>query len=122
MTQAPSQHLDIDAPETSALETQELNLPEAVDTGARKPGGKFDILMETNVDIIAHLGETRMAARDVLELGPGAVVTLDRCAGEPVDLILNGVRFATGHLVVVGNQLGIRVKDILAPAQPGGEG
>jgi flagellar motor switch protein FliN/FliY len=60
-----------------------------------------------------------MAARDLLQLGPGAVVTLDRQVGEPVDLILNGVRFATGHLVVVGDQLGIRIKDILAsPAPP----
>jgi flagellar motor switch protein FliN/FliY len=54
----------------------------------------------------------------VLELGPGAVVTLDRVAGEPVDLILNGECFATGNLVVVGDRLGVRIREILSlPAE-----
>jgi flagellar motor switch protein FliN/FliY len=97
-----------------AVEVHEARLPEAVDTGARAPGGKMDILLDTAIDVTARLGEARMPARELLQLGPGAVVTLDRQAGEPVDLILNGVRFATGHLVLVGDQLGIRIKEILA--------
>jgi flagellar motor switch protein FliN len=70
--------------------------------------------------VTASLGEARLVAREFLRLGPGAVVALSRQAGEPVDLVVNGVRFATGDLVVVGEQLGIRIREILSPAEAGG--
>jgi flagellar motor switch protein FliN/FliY len=121
MTQLPPEPVE---PETAtppaAVEVQEARLPEAVDTGARVPQGQFDILMDTTVEITAILGDARMPARDLLQLGPGAVVKLEKQAGEPVDLILNGVRFARGTLVVVGDRLGIRIREILAT--PGASG
>ena len=55
--------------------------------------------------------------RELLEMGPGSVLKLDRQVGEPIDLFLRGVRFATGHLVVVGDHLGVRIKEILATCQ-----
>jgi len=117
MTQAPSVHMEPELESADApQEVQAAELPEAFDTGARRPAGQFDVLLDTAVEITAHLGAARLPARDVLTLGPGAVLTLDRQAGEPVDLILNGVRFATGHLVVVGDRLGIRLREILGPA------
>jgi flagellar motor switch protein FliN/FliY len=99
-----------------ATEVQTAELPEAADSGARVPGGQLDIILDTAVEVSANLGDARMPARELLELGPGAVITLDREAGQPIDLILNGVRFATGNLVVVGDRLGVRIKEILAPA------
>lgn len=96
------------------VEVSAINLPNATDTGARVHAGQLDILLDTTVEITVRLGDARMPARQLLELGPGAVVRLEKIAGEPVDLLLNGVCFAKGHLVVVGDQLGVRIRDILA--------
>jgi flagellar motor switch protein FliN/FliY len=115
MTQAPVADTEPQAAAAQpTVEVHDAQLPEAFDTGAKAPGGQMDILLETTIEISAWLGDARMPARDLLQLGPGAVVTLDRQAGEPVDLILNGIRFATGHVVVVGDQLGIRIKEVFA--------
>jgi len=120
MTRAPARELE--RPPAAAVhseepvEVQTAELPEAADSGARRPAGQLDIILDTAVEVSANLGEARMPARQLLELGPGAVITLDREAGQPIDLILNGVRFATGTLVVVGDRLGVRIKEILAPA------
>jgi flagellar motor switch protein FliN/FliY len=116
MTPAPATETAPQADLAPPVEAQNLELPPAVDSGARVPGRKLDILMETAVDITASLGEARLLARDFLRLGTGAIVTLSRQVGEPVDLILNGVRFATGDLVVVGDQVGVRIREILSPA------
>jgi flagellar motor switch protein FliN/FliY len=122
MTRAPARELERPAAANAAavadepVEVQSVELPEAADSGARVPGGQLDIILDTAVEVSANLGDARMPARELLELGPGAVITLDRQAGQPIDLILNGVRFATGNLVVVGDQLGVRIKEILAPA------
>ncbi|MBM4019534.1 MAG: hypothetical protein FJ288_14650 [Planctomycetes bacterium] len=112
MTQAPSANVNDPAGAAAAL-VQDVQLPEAADTGAKVPGDKMDILLDTTIEITAYLGQAQMPARDLLQLGPGAVVRLERQLGEPVDLILNGIRFATGHMVVVGEQLGIRIKEVL---------
>jgi flagellar motor switch protein FliN len=115
MTQIPSEPVQPQAAAPSALvDVQDAQLPEAVDTGARAQAGQFDILMDTVVEVSAYLGNARMSARDLLQLGPGAVVKLERQAGEPIDLVLNGARFARGTLVVVGDRLGIRIREIFA--------
>jgi flagellar motor switch protein FliN len=120
MTRAPVreyEHATAVADEMDApVEIQTAELPEAVDSGARVPNGQLDMVLDTAVEVTAELGDARLPARDLLELGPGAVVTLDREAGQPIDLILNGIRFATGTLVVVGDKLGVRIQEIVAPA------
>jgi flagellar motor switch protein FliN len=120
MTQLPSEAVEPQAAAPAPqVDVQDAQLPEAVDTGARVPPGQFDILMDTVVEVTAYLGEARMSARDLLQLGPGAVVKLEKQAGEPIDLVLNGARFAQGTLVVVGDRLGIRIREIFAT--PGGQ-
>ena len=115
MTQTAASETELQAANAEpAVEVRPVTLPSATDTGARVAGGQLDILLETAVEITAKLGEARMPARQLLELGPGAVVRLEKMAGEPVDLILNGVCFARGNLVTVGDQLGIRIRDILS--------
>jgi flagellar motor switch protein FliN/FliY len=112
---------DIEAPADGAqpaVEVQDVDPPPAADAGARRPAGKIDVLLGTAMDVTVTLGGAEMPIRDVLELAPGSVVTLDRQVGEPADLWLNGVRFATGHLVVVGDQLGVRIKDVMESPEP----
>jgi flagellar motor switch protein FliN/FliY len=118
MTQAPSTDLHDDGPppaQSPEVEVGEAELAEVPDSGATAPAGQIEILLDTTVEVTAVLGTVRLAVRDLLQRGPGAVIQLQREAGEPVDLLLNGIRFATGHLVVVGDRLGVRIKEILKP-------
>lgn len=102
------------------VEVAQVELPEAVDTSTGGPGSQIDILLNTCLSVSACLGEAKIEVREMLQLGPGSVLRLDRRAGEPVDLYLRGIRFATGQLVVVGDQLGVRIKEIFA-SMPNGK-
>jgi flagellar motor switch protein FliN len=99
-----------------AVEVAAPELPEAVARPGKAGGGQIDILLDTTMSVSACLGEAELPVRELLQLGPGAVVKLQRQVGQPVDLYLRGIKFATGNLVVVGDQLGVRIKDILPPA------
>ena len=99
------------------VEVQSAELPEAEDSPPVGPGGQVDILLDTALTVSASLGETEMEVRDLLQLGPGSVLKLDRRVVEPVDLVLRGIKFAKGVLVVVGDRLGVRIKEILPPAE-----
>ena len=103
----------IEATETGP-QVQEADLPEVQDTCQAPGGGQIDILLDSPMSVTVCLGQARPAVRDLLEMGPGSVLKLDRQVGEPIDLFMRGVRFATGHLVVVGDHLGVRIKEILA--------
>jgi flagellar motor switch protein FliN/FliY len=76
-------------------------------------GGPIDILLETAMPVSVRVGEIDVPVKQLLQWTPGAVIPLDKPLGEPVDLYLRGVRFATGHLVVVNGQVGVRIKEIL---------
>lgn len=114
--QADTPQADTPQADQAEVEVADAELNEAVPSGAPAPGGQIDVLLDTKVQISATLGTVRMPVRQLLESGPGAVIQLDRTAGEPVDLYLNDIRFATGHLVCVGEQLGVRIKEILRAA------
>jgi len=118
MADAPATEVQEDDPpqQASGVEVQEAQLPDVEQTGPTGGAvGKIDILLDTAVSITAILGEAEMTVRDVLQLGPGSVVKLRRRPGEALDLYMRGIRFATGSLVVVGDQLGIKINEILAP-------
>jgi flagellar motor switch protein FliN/FliY len=77
----------------------------------------LDLIMDVPLRVTVELGRTRMQIRDVLELGKGSVVELDKLAGEPVDLLVNGKLIARGEVVVIDENFGIRVTDIVSPAE-----
>lgn len=99
--------------EEEATEVQSAELPPAAEGVAQSAGGQIDILLDTTMPIEVRLGEVQLEVRDLLKLTPGTVVALDKMAGEPLDLYLKGIRFATGQLVVAGDQLGVRITEIL---------
>ena len=66
------------------------------------------------LEVRVELGRTNMKIRDVLNLGSGSVVELDKLAGEPVDLLVNDVIFAKGEVVVIDENFGVRITDILS--------
>ncbi len=88
----------------------------------RSGHSNIDLLLDVPLPVAVELGRVDMTIRDILDLGPGAVVELDRTAGEPVDILVNGKLVARGEVVVIDENFGVRVVDIVSPAERvGGE-
>ncbi len=77
----------------------------------------IDLIMDVPLQITVELGRSRKTIREILALTPGSVVELDKLAGEPVDLLVNGKLLAKGEVVVIDENFGIRVTDIISPIE-----
>jgi flagellar motor switch protein FliN/FliY len=77
----------------------------------------MDLLMDVPLTVTVKLGKTQMTISDVLNLGEGSIIELDKLAGELVDLFINGKLIAKGEVVVIDENFGFRVKDIISPAE-----
>lgn len=88
-------------------------------TASEKPNDTYslDDLSDIKLVITADLGECFMYVRDILELARGSVLQLDKVAGEMADISVNGVPFARGEVVVVGDGLHVRIAEIIGVAQ-----
>ena len=86
--------------------------PPTATLGAKPPLGGLDLLHHVELEVSAELGRTRMTVRELLSLTPGAIVELDRAAGSPADLLVNGRLVATGEVVVVDENFGLRITEI----------
>jgi flagellar motor switch protein FliN/FliY len=78
-------------------------------------GTNLDLLLDVSLRVSVELGRTELAIKEVLALGPGSVVELDKLAGEPVDILVNNRLIAKGEVVVVDENFGVRVTDIISP-------
>lgn len=83
-------------------------------TGPPVDISNLELILDITVEVKVELGRTRRKIKDVLELGPGSVVELDRLAGEPVDILVNDKLFAKGEVVVIDENFGVRITDILS--------
>ena len=81
--------------------------------GAGTP--ELERLYDVPVELAVEIGRTHMTIRETLALGPGSIVTLNRLAGEPGDLLVNGKPIARGEVVVIDEEFGLRVTEVLAP-------
>ncbi len=77
---------------------------------------KLDAILDVPVTIAMEIGRARINIRNLLQLNQGSVVELDRLAGEPMDVLVNGTLVAQGEVVVVNEKFGIRLTDIVSPA------
>ena len=77
----------------------------------------FDMILDIPVQLTVELGRTRLSIRNLLQLAHGSVVELDGLAGEPMDVLVNGTLIAQGEVVVVNDKFGIRLTDIVTPAE-----
>lgn len=77
----------------------------------------FDLILDIPVQLTVELGRTRLTIRKLLQLAHGSVVELDGLAGEPMDVLVNGTLIAQGEVVVVNDRFGIRLSDIISPAE-----
>ena len=77
---------------------------------------KLDVILDIPVTIAMEIGRTQLSIRNLLQLNQGSVVELDRLAGEPMDVLVNGTLVAHGEVVVVNEKFGIRLTDVISPA------
>jgi flagellar motor switch protein FliN/FliY len=99
------------APETAQF--RQLK-PEA--EGMASGDVKIDAILDVPITIAMEIGRARINIRNLLQLNQGSVVELDRLAGEPMDVLVNGTLIAQGEVVVVNEKFGIRLTDIVSPA------
>ncbi len=77
----------------------------------------MDVILDIPVTISMEIGRTHISIRNLLQLNQGSVVELDRLAGEPMDVLVNGTLVAHGEVVVVNEKFGIRLTDVISPAE-----
>ena len=75
-------------------------------------------LRDVPVELAVEIGRTRMTIGETLALGPGSIVTLERLAGDPVDLLVNGKPIARGEVVVIDEEFGLRISEVVASPDP----
>lgn len=88
-------------------------------TDDSKPGSdvNLDVVLDIPVNLSMEIGRTKISIRNLLQLNQGSVVELERLAGEPMDVLVNGTLIARGEVVVVNEKFGIRLTDIISPAE-----
>ncbi|MEK9691775.1 MAG: flagellar motor switch protein FliN [Rhodospirillaceae bacterium] len=115
---------DETAEETAAVDVssqdtvQEVELPKLdADPSASKVSSadKLNMLQSIEVQLAVEVGRAKMTIKDLLLLNEGSVIELDRMAGDPLEIIVNGASIAKGEIVMVGDKFGIRFVDISEP-------
>jgi flagellar motor switch protein FliN len=109
--------MSVPDPKTAAVARAQFN-----DLGPNAAGGSnqemnLNLILDVAVTLALEVGRARMPVRDLLQLAPGAIVELDRLAGEPLDVLVNGVRIARGEVVVVNEKFGIRLTDVVSATE-----
>ena len=82
-----------------------------------KPGENLDIILDIPLQVTVELGRTKKELREILNLGVGSIIELDKMAGESVDILVNGKCIARGEVVVIDENFGVRVVDIISPSK-----
>ncbi len=100
-----------EGPDVQRAEFEELKPRDGV-----TPGDNIDLLLDVTVPVTVELGSTEMFVKDILAVGPGSVIKLDRALGKPLDILVNGELVGRGEVVVVDEQFGIRVAELMKPA------
>ncbi|MEH6556577.1 MAG: flagellar motor switch protein FliN [Oceanicoccus sp.] len=96
-----------------------LEMDELTSAATNSSGGApdLDVIMDIPVNISMEVGNTEISIRNLLQLNQGSVIELDRLAGEPLDVLVNGTLIAHGEVVVVNDKFGIRMTDVISPSE-----
>lgn len=78
---------------------------------------KMELILDIPVSVTVEIGRTKMTIRNLLQLNQGGIVALDRLAGDPLDVLVNGTLVAHGEVVVVNDKFGVRLTDIVSKAE-----
>lgn len=128
MSDDENENID-DADNDDAKDEQDVVVEEAIaetasfdeisDTGVLSDDSELnlDVILDVPVTVSMEVGNTKISIRNLLQLNQGSVVELDRLAGEPMDVLVNGTLIARGEVVVVNDKFGLRLTDIISPAE-----
>jgi len=101
-----------------AAAAQAEEMPDFSDVAAPRPlSPDLEMILDIPVRLSMEVGNTQISIRDLLQLGQGSVIELDRLAGEPLDVLVNGTLVAHGEVVVVNDKFGIRMTDVISPSE-----
>ncbi len=104
--------------DTSADNVAPAGLEPLQDTGGKNEEEvNLDVILDVPVTVSMEIGQTKLNIRNLLQLNQGSVIELDRLAGEPLDVLVNGTLIAHGEVVVVNEKFGIRLTDIISPGE-----
>lgn len=103
--------------EKSRVKAQPVEFVEFKKRSEPQKQGNLELLFDVTLPLVVELGRTRLSVREILDLGPGSIIELDKLAGEPVDLYVNDVLFARGEVVVIEENFGIRITEIVSPEE-----
>jgi flagellar motor switch protein FliN len=110
--------MNANAAEPRAAQFDDLHDEGLGHTGQSSGGDvNLDVILDVPVTLSMEVGRTRIPIRNLLQLNQGSVVELDRAAGEPLDVFVNGTLVAHGEVVVVNEKFGIRLTDVISPAE-----
>jgi flagellar motor switch protein FliN/FliY len=96
---------------------QPVAFPSLDEVPAAPGGSDISLLLDVPLQVTVELGRTQLRIRNVLELVPGSIVELDKLAGEPVDVLVNGKQIARGEVVVIDEEFGVRITDVASQAK-----
>jgi flagellar motor switch protein FliN/FliY len=94
-----------------------LDFGEAPVAQADRGKGNLELLLDIPLEITAELGRAKMIINDLLQLGQGSVIELNKLAGEPLEILINQKLIARGEVVVVNEKFGIRLTDVISPLE-----
>lgn len=106
---ATGQDTEVSKPKLESLEEE--------DQGRTIEDASLDVILDIPVNISMEVGQTKISIRNLLKLNQGSVVELDRLAGEPLDVLVNGTLIAHAEVVVVNEKYGIRLTDIISASE-----
>jgi flagellar motor switch protein FliN/FliY len=99
------------------MDVSAVAFDELADESPASKDPKLDVIMDIPVTLSMEVGNTDISIRNLLQLSQGSVVELDRVAGEPLDVLVNGTLIAHGEVVVVNERYGIRLTDVISPQE-----
>lgn len=116
---AMAEQADADEAMSQAAMSHAVSFDELKNEPAKQAAGSpdLDVILDIPVSISMEVGRTSITIRNLLQLNQGSVIELDRLAGEPLDVLVNGTLIAHGEVVVVNEKFGIRMTDVISPAE-----
>jgi flagellar motor switch protein FliN/FliY len=103
--------------QTSVQPSVQTSAPPATSNSVGSQDSNLDRILDIPLVLSAQLGNTRMLIKDLLQLGPGSIVELDKLAGEPLEVLVNERLVARGEVVMVNEKFGIRLTDVISPTE-----
>jgi flagellar motor switch protein FliN/FliY len=101
----------------SQTNVQSVQFPHLVPHGGAQEAGNIGLIMDVYMEMTVELGRTRKLIKEILAMGEGTIIELDKLAGEPVDILVNHKLIAKGEVVVIDENFGVRVTEIVSPME-----